>query len=108
MLPPLPRLRGLEHLQLVLCYDYVPFLRMLGTLPLRLKPFTVREGGDKDGTEFDRQANEFVRSMDSLQCLGLILDPNWEQPSGSLIDRLRCFIGCTEASLSYLRSGLPL
>lgn len=85
-LPPLPGLRGLEHLQLILCYNYVSFLRMLGTLPLKLKSFSVREGSDEDGTEFDHHANEFVRSMSSLQSLGLILDPDWEERRGSLID----------------------
>ena len=85
-LPQLIGLRNLEHLQLILCYDYVPLLRMLGTLSLDLKSFAVREGGDDDGTEFDRHANEFVRSMELLQRLSLILDPNWMEPNNSLLD----------------------
>jgi len=86
VLPPLPGLRNLEHLQLILCYDYILFLRMLGTLSVKLKSISVGEGADGEGTEFDRDANQFVRSTDSLQRLSLILDPDEENPDHSLLD----------------------
>ena len=44
------------------------------------------EGADGEGIEFDRDTNQFVRSMDTLQRLSLILDPNWENPDHSLLD----------------------
>lgn len=84
--PRLPGLRHLEHLQLILCCDYVPFLLMLAELSPKLKSFTVCEGGRDGGLEFNGDADEFVRSLGSLQRLGLILDPNWVGPHDSLFD----------------------
>ena len=68
----------MEHLQLILCCDYVPLLLMLRTLPLKLKSFTICEGGYEVGEDFDGDADEFVRSLDSLQRLSLILDRSWD------------------------------
>lgn len=86
--PQLLGLRDLEHLQIILCCDYIPFLMMLGGGGASLKPksFTLCEVGLEGGSEFDALAEDFVRSMDSLQRLSLILDPNWVGPDGSLFD----------------------
>jgi hypothetical protein len=84
--PPLLGLQGLEDLQLVFCTDYVPFLQMLKNLSLKLKSFSVFECTDIDNGEFDHDANEFVRSMSSLQRLSLVLDPLFEEFEGTLLD----------------------
>jgi hypothetical protein len=74
MLPLLPGLRDLEHLQLILCYGYIDLLLVLRSLSLKLKSFTVCENGRRGGGEFYSDGVEFVRSMDSLQHLSLVLD----------------------------------
>ena len=79
-------LRDLEHLQLILCRDYIAFLMMIGGASLKLKSFTLCEVGFAGGSEFDAHAEDFVRSMDSLQRLSLILDPDLVGPDGSLFD----------------------
>lgn len=61
-------------------------MRMLGTLSLKLESFSVRGWDNEGGTEFDRHGNEFVRSMDSLQRLHLVLDPHWDDPDNILLD----------------------
>ena len=59
---------------------------MLGTISLELESFSLRERGSGRGTEFDRHANDFVRSMHSLQRLHLVLDPHWDEPDDRLLD----------------------
>lgn len=86
IVPQPPGLRHLEHLQLILCCDYAPFLVMLEETLLMRKSFTLCEGLLEGGTEFDGDADDFLRSMDSLQRLSLILDPNWVGADGTLFE----------------------
>jgi len=84
--PPLPGLQGLEDLQLIFCTDYVSFLQMLKSLSLDLRSFSMFECTEIENGEFNYDANEFVRSMSSLQRLSLVLDPIFEGFEGTLLD----------------------
>jgi hypothetical protein len=111
-LPPLPGLRNLEHLQLISCRDYVPFLRMLRSLSVELKSLSICEWTDEESGEFDDDANDFVRSMGSLQRLNLNLNPTLGNPYGTLFDWSTLYnhasgIRSLKVHCTYIRTVFP-
>ena len=81
--PELPGAQSLKHLQLVECFAYGPFMRMLAAMSLKLALLTIEESGYARGY-FENDANDFVRSLSTLERVSLTLDANLDQPQGLL------------------------
>lgn len=97
----LVEMETLEDLQLIGCPNYSHLLSDLKRLRLDLKAFRIHEYdmGEKD---FEVDANEFIRSLSSLNRVSLTLDPDFDLPGPhNLLDWSA--LGACASTLKYLR-----
>lgn len=76
--PGLPGAQNLKHLQLVCCSSYDLFLQELTALSLNLDTLTIEEAGNGGGS-FGTHANNFIRSLSSLERVRLTLEADFER-----------------------------
>jgi len=100
-LKQLVEVEKLEELQLIGCQDYSRLLRDLKKLALGLKVFCIHEY-DMGEQDFEIDSNDFLRSLDSLECVSLTLDPNFESQSPFIVLDWSALTACA-SKLKYLR-----